>query len=201
MQSANRHAVGCTQHCGRRSIRLQQGVHQPEAVLFRRVCLQHRPSRQRRRAQGAQPARRAMVREHVLLGSVDQTDMAVPKADEPLGGGSKCRFAINVQVSEGAAGLAASMSNERHTAFQQISDARVVVTRACEQNPVNSVMFDQMAIRVHLCLARRRTHEDQVEAGTRQKRSDRTQHPEKELIERTLLGWHDDADGATAAGA
>jgi len=166
VQSANGHAVGCTQHCCGRSIRLQQGVHQPEAVLFRRVSLQCRSLWQRCRTQGTQPARRAMLREHVFLGRVDQADVAMPKADEPFGGGSKCRFAIDIEVSEGATGLAASVSNKWHAVFQQVTDARVVATRAREQNPVNPMMFDQMSIRVHLRLARRRTHKNQVEART-----------------------------------
>jgi hypothetical protein len=62
------------------------------------------------------------------------------------------------------------------------------------------MVFDQMAIRMHLRLARWRTHEDQIKASTRQQRPDRAQHRQKKLIEGTRLGRHNDTDGAAAPG-
>jgi hypothetical protein len=64
------------------------------------------------------------------------------------------------------------MCNERHTTLQQITDARIIAARACQQNSIDPMVFDQMAIRVHLRLAWRRTHQHQIEAVTRQQRSD-----------------------------
>ena len=46
----------------------------------------------------------------------------------------------------------------------------------------------------------RRTHQHQIEAGTRQQWPDRAQHRQRELIKGALLRRHNDTDGATTAG-
>ncbi len=201
MQGTNRHPVCGTQYCRRWSSRPQQRAHQKMAILFRRLRVQHRLLRETGRSQCTPPTGRSMVREHVLFRRVDQSDMAVSKANQSLDRCCEGSVAIEIQIREGVADLTAPMRHEWHAPFEQVTDTRIVATRARQQDPIDPMVFHQMAIRVHLRIARRRTHQHEVQSGVRQKRADRTQHRQEELIEGALLGRDDEADGAAAAGA